>query len=112
LNGTPEQVRTFFLNYLARMNHLKEHPAWYSALTHNCTTSIRLQRAAADRVPWDWRLLANGHGGELLYERGLLATNLPFAELKQQSQINARARAADRDPKFSQRIRAVPETSP
>jgi hypothetical protein len=52
LNGSPAQVREFFLNYVRRMNSLRQRPEWYSALTHNCTTSIRMQRAAADR-PWD-----------------------------------------------------------
>jgi hypothetical protein len=36
---------------------------------------------------------------------GRLDTNLPFAELKQQSRINDRARAADKAENFSQRIR-------
>jgi hypothetical protein len=29
-------------------------------------------------------MLVNGHLDELLYERGTIATNLPFAELKQE----------------------------
>jgi hypothetical protein len=95
----------FFLAYVRRMNSLRERPEWYSAITHNCTTSIRMQRAAADRVPWDWRMLANGHGDELLYERGMIATNLPLAELKQRSHINARAKPADKEGDFSRRIR-------
>jgi hypothetical protein len=112
LASTPEQVRTFFLNYLGRMNSLKERPEWYSALTHNCTTSIRTQRAAADRAPWDWRMLANGHGDELLYERGMIVTNLPLAELKERVHLNARARAADKSPDFSRLIRqGVPGTN-
>jgi hypothetical protein len=111
LAGSLEQVRTFFLNYVGRMNRLKQRPEWYSALTHNCTTSIRMQRAAADRAPWDWRMLANGHGDELLYERGMIPTNLPLAELKQRAHINARARATDTDADFTQRIRqGVPGT--
>jgi hypothetical protein len=105
LNGSIPQIRTLFLDYLRRMNSLRERPEWYSALTHNCTTSIRTQRAASDRAPWDWRMLANGHGDELLYERGMIATNLPLAELKQRAHINARARAADKDPDFSRLIR-------
>lgn len=113
LNASPAQVREFFLAYLRQMNRLREQPEWYSAVTHNCTTSIRMQRAAADRAPWDWRMLANGHGDELLYERGMIATNLPLAELKRQVHINARARAADMAVDFSQRIRqAVPGTEP
>jgi len=105
LNASPAQVREFFLNYVRRMNSLRQRPEWYSAITHNCTTSIRMQRAAADRAPWDWRTLANGHGDELLYERGMIATNLPLAELKQLAHVNARARAADQSADFSQLIR-------
>ena len=82
LTGSPEKVRAFFLDYLRRVNDLHRRPEWYSAITHNCTTSIRMQRAAADRAPWDWRMLVNGYGDELLYERGTIATNLPLAELK------------------------------
>jgi hypothetical protein len=102
---TPAQGRDLFLDYLRRANALRNRPEWYNALTANCTTAIRTQRAAADRQSWDWRMLINGHLDQLLYERGIIATNLPFAELKQQSLVNALAKAADKDPAFSQRIR-------
>jgi hypothetical protein len=105
LRLNPEQGRTLFLDYLKRANALRQRPQWYNAVTDNCTTAIRTQRAAEDRQAWDWRLLINGHLDELLYERGLLPTNLPFAALKKQCWINARARAADQDPDFSKRIR-------
>lgn len=105
LNGSPDQVRSLFLDYVSRMNNLRDRPAWYNAVDHNCTTSIRTQRAAADRAPWDWRMLANGHGDELLYERGVVTTNLPLAQLKERANINARARAADSSLDFSQQIR-------
>jgi hypothetical protein len=105
LGGSPAQVRGLFLDYVRRMNSLRQRPEWYNALIHNCTTSIRTQRAASDRAPWDWRMLANGHGDELLYERGMIPTNLPLAELKAQAHINARARAADKAADFSRRIR-------
>jgi len=113
LRGTPEKVRAFFLNYVRRVNDLHQRPEWYSAVTHNCTTSIRTQRAASDRAPWDWRMLVNGYGNELLYERGAIDTNLPVAELKVRCHINERARAADQAADFSQRIRqGVPGTEP
>ena len=111
LNGSPAKVRVLFLSYLDRLNSLKQCAEWYSALTGNCTTSIRTQRAAADRAPWDWRMLANGHGDELLYEHGAIATNLPLAELKQRAHVNASARAADKAADFSHLIRkGVPGT--
>jgi hypothetical protein len=110
LNGSPEQVRTFFLDYLRRLNSLHQQPEWYNALKHNCTTSIRMQRAATDRAPWDWRMIVNGYGDEMLYERGLIATNLPFAELKRSSHINERARAAGARDDFSALIRNATPT--
>ena len=64
-----------------------------------------MQRGASERAPWDWRMLAKGHRDELLHERGMIATNLPLAELKQRAHVNARARAADKDPDFSRLIR-------
>jgi Domain of unknown function (DUF4105) len=105
LQATPEQGRQFFLDYLRRANELHERAEWYNALTDNCTTAIRTQRAAADRAPWNWRMLLNGHLDELLYERGAIITNLPFAELEKMSNINARAKAADRAAEFSAQIR-------
>jgi len=105
LRAAPEQGRKLFLDYLHRANDLRTRPEWYNAITDNCTTAIRTQRAAADRAPWNWRMLVNGHLDELLYERGLIDTNLPFAELKKLSNINSRARAANNAVDFSQQIR-------
>jgi hypothetical protein len=105
LQVTPAQGRKLFLDYLRRTNELHERAEWYNALTDNCTIAIRTQRDAADRAPWDWRMLINGHLDELLYERGTIVTNLPLAELKKLSNINPRAKAADQAADFSQQIR-------
>lgn len=96
LRSTPELRREVFLDYVHRINQLHERPEWYNAITDNCTTGIRAQRASAKRAPWDWRILVNGYGNELLYARGRINTNFPLAELKERGHVNARARAADR----------------
>jgi len=41
----------------------------------------------------------------MMYERGDLASDLPFAELKQKAHINEAARNADNDSDFSRLIR-------
>jgi hypothetical protein len=102
----PAAVRQRFLEYVEAMNSLREKPRWYNAATTNCTTSIRTQHAAVNRVPWDWRMLFNGYGDEMLYERHGLAGDLPFAELKKRALIDEAAKAADTAPDFSARIRA------
>lgn len=94
-----------FMEYIRTINELHATPRWYNAITNNCTTAIRNQRAITERQPWDWRMLVNGYGDELLYERRGIDTSLPFAELKKLSHINERAKAANDAPDFSERIR-------
>lgn len=106
LKTTPELARASFLEYIRTLNVLRDNPRWYNAVTDNCTTAIRNQRTIAERAPWDWRMLINGYGDQMLYERGSIDTSLPFDELRRLSLIDARAIAADADPDFSQRIRA------
>ena len=106
LNLPLEEVRARFLEYLKRMNQLYARPEWYNALTSNCTTNIRTQHTVAKPAPWDWRILVNGKGDELLYERGVLDRSIPFTDLKRRAHINGRAHAADNALDFSERIRS------
>jgi len=106
LNTTPVFAREVFLSYLREVNRLKERPQWYNALTGNCTTSIRKHTMPYNpNAKLDWRLIVNGYIDEMLYDRKVLDTSRPFAELKKLSYINTRAKAADKDPAFSQLIR-------
>jgi hypothetical protein len=104
--ATPERSRALFLDYLKTGNDLHQQAQWYNELTSNCTSNIRLHiKHIGSAHPWDWQLLVNGSIDEHAYELAAIDTSLPFAELKRLSHINARARAADRDPAFSARIR-------
>jgi hypothetical protein len=100
-----EAARTRLMEFIDRLNELNQKPAWYNVVTDNCTTSIRAQRPAQQRKPWDWRMLLNGKADRMLYEMGVLDQSLPFDQLKEKSVINERAHAADHDPAFSVRIR-------
>lgn len=102
----PAQARERFMEYVRAVNHLHERPQWYNAITTNCTTTIRAQRNPALRQPWDWRLLVNGKGDELMYEHGQIATgSLPFPELKRRARVNEAGLAAGNSPDFSRLIR-------
>jgi hypothetical protein len=107
LAHTPQQARALLLSYVASINQLSVEPAWYNALMHNCTTSIRLhaQELGMDQ-PFNWRILANGRGAELLYMRKMVNTSMPFAELQQRSDVTQKAIDAFAAPDFSARIRA------
>jgi hypothetical protein len=105
------EARALLVDYLEEVNSLAEHPQWYNALTENCTTAIRGHAqniGAGGRL--DWRLLANGHLDQLLYERGLIDTSIAFNDLRSRSNITEKAKAADDSPDFSARIRqGLPE---
>ena len=107
LKAPPDEARAVLMDYVASMNALVKTPEFYNALVDNCTTSIRqhVKHVTVNAPRVDWRLLANGYGDEMLYERGSIDTRLPFAELRAKSLINAKAKALDRDPGFSQGIR-------
>ena len=106
INGSLENLRRVFLDYIESMNDLRERPSYYNTLTTNCTTSIWMHtRMNPEAPPMSWKVLLSGYVPDYLYELGRLDTARPFAELEKLSLVNARAHAADRDPAFSQRIR-------
>ena len=106
LVATPAFAREVLLDYLQTVNSLGERPQWYNALTHNCTTAVRghMVPYVKDAV-WSWKILFNGKLDELLYAIGAVRQDLPIAEHRARGHVNDRARAAERDPDFSRRIR-------
>jgi hypothetical protein len=106
VDWSPGDARELLLAYLGEVNRIARSPRWYNAFTHNCTTTIRIhaQQIGMARA-WNWRILVNGKGPELLQMRGAVDTSMPFAELRLRSYINDRGRAAGSEAEFSQRIR-------
>ena len=105
---TPRMARKIFLEYLQRANQLHAQPEWYNALTNNCTTNIAVSASEAQnvRTRFDWRILLNGKGDEMMYQRHSLVTGgLTLPALKEQAHINPAARAAGDSPDFSRIIR-------
>ncbi|MCU0731202.1 MAG: DUF4105 domain-containing protein [Hyphomonas sp.] len=106
---TRADSEALFRQYLDWMNSARQSPEWYNALTANCTSSFTdflVARGIGGVSRWDWRLVANGKGEEMLYELGNFeAGGLGFAELQEKSLINGRAVAAGDGADFSRRIR-------
>jgi hypothetical protein len=106
LPASPERARELLMIYVEQIDRLARSPGWYNALTHNCTTSIRLHAGQGGVwLPLDWRLLLNGNLDEYLYEQGRINRSLAFPEIRRRSDITAKARAAGSSPDFSGRIR-------
>jgi hypothetical protein len=104
----PALARKLFLDYMQRANELHTTPEWYNALTNNCTTNIAVSAAEARHVRqhFNWRVLLNGKGDEMMYDNHQLVTGgLSLPALKAQAHINAAARAAGDSPEWSKLIR-------
>jgi Domain of unknown function (DUF4105) len=114
LRGTREEMRRVFFTYVEAINQLHAHPRFYNTLTTNCTTAVLFNlRANPDRAAWTWKILLSGYAPQYAYDLGRLDTSLPFAELERRAHVNARAHAADRDPRFADRIRdGLPQPNP
>lgn len=105
LNVSKERMRQFLESYVAHMNRLVKEPEFYHALTMNCTSAIRLHSEAnPDRLPSDWRLLANGHVDQYLYDYAAIRVDIPFDELRAQSRVDLEMQKLDAKD-FSARIR-------
>ena len=89
---TLDVVRTAFLDYLAAINNLYEHPRWYHGVSANCTTTF--YRFPHSRWFLDFRILVNGRLDKALYDDGRLDRSLPFDELRRLALINDIANAA------------------
>ena len=106
LNLPREALRSMFLGYVERARALDQQPRFYNTLTSNCTTIVfDLARRLDPGLPLDWRLLASGYLAEYAFDQHGLLPGYSFEQLKRGGHITARARAADRDPAFSARIR-------
>jgi hypothetical protein len=107
-NITPEHARAALLSYLDSANRLREKPEWYNALTTNCATSVLPHaRAAGAKAEMSWDIVLSGHAGHQAYRNGTIDTDLPYDELERRSRVNDVAVAIDRDPDFSNKIRAA-----
>jgi hypothetical protein len=100
------RARALLLDTLEAMNRLAVEPAWYHAFaTEAATTLATVARGVAGWEPWSGIPPLDGQLDAWLHARGVLATDLPLAELRAASRVTERARAATRYADFPTRIR-------
>lgn len=114
LRAPRDNIRRTFLDYVRDMNELRAHPRFYNTLTTNCTTgALHHSRVNPGAPPWSWKILLSGYVPEYLHAMGRLDSTRSFPELERLSRVNERAHAADRDARFSLRIReGLPAAAP
>ena len=104
--GPLENGRRLFLDYVRKINSLKEKAEFYNTLTTNCTTNIWMHTLVnVGHLPFSWKILASGYVPQYMYEAGRLDNSVPFAELQKRALVNPRAHGADKAQDFSRHIR-------
>lgn len=105
--GTKDKIKRIFMEYIKKINQLKETPEFYNTLTTNCTTNIWLHsKVNSNHLPLNWKILASGYLPELLYDYNRIENyGLSFLELKKRAKINSHALMADKNMNFSLQIR-------
>lgn len=104
----PQDVQKMFVSMVQSTNDIYRKPQFYHTLTHSCTNTLgdHVIKAGIAKIPFWKRRLLTGDVDQRLYKGGLLESwGLPFAQLRQEANIDARARAAGQDPDFSRKIR-------
>lgn len=109
IRTSPEVARELFRVYLDRINELADRPEFYHLLSNSCTINIVRYAGVAGGSPlqFDIRHYFNGWSDRFLYRTGRLVASGPFEQIREEAHINALAQAANKDPKFSERIRAA-----
>lgn len=109
-----ENGRKLFLDYVRRINKLRDKPKFYNTLTTNCTTQVldRVKSLGTD-THYDWKILLSGYVPEYLYEADILMPDMPLEEIMSKSLVNERSKRFAGDPNYSLLIReGVPHPIP
>jgi Domain of unknown function (DUF4105) len=99
-------IRATFVDYLAKLNRLKQKPEWYNAVTGNCMIGFfQIARHHSAKGGWHWSIILNGYIDKFAYDDHSFDTSLPFETFRERSIINPHAQKASYSPDFSARIR-------
>jgi len=104
---TREQMRTMFLEMLARANRLAVEPEFYNSLTNNCTSNIvaHVNTLAPRSIPLSYKTIFPAYSDQLAYELGLIPTNQSFDRVQAAHRVDLVAQREPVGPDFSTLIR-------
>ncbi len=107
IDAKVEDMKKVFLNYIKKINELKNSPEFYNTLTTNCTTSIWDNSLINyTSMKFNWKILVSGYTASYLYDNGLLKSyGLSFQELQKKSYINPLVDDKPIDASYSLKIR-------
>lgn len=108
VKATPPQVRLLFVDMLNKMNSLVEKPEWYNTFTANCTSMIayHVNNIWPKLLPkFVWQAWVTGYAEKLVFDEGLIDTNLSFQQARQKYYITSISQQVGDVPEYSKKIR-------
>jgi hypothetical protein len=104
---TREEARAMFVDVLCRANELAHRPEFYHTFANNCTTNIvrHINRLGTRKLPYDYRVVFPGHFDELLYDEGLIASDVSLARARLRARVNRLAYFHADSPDYSAKLR-------
>lgn len=103
---TSENVQKLFVDVLTRANSLRENPEWYNTLTSSCTTNlVDHAEKTSSRVRAGMSKYLPGLSDKVAYELGLIDTDLPFENIREEFDITRLSSKFRGQADFSDKIR-------
>ena len=101
------KMRELFVSMLQKAQTLESTPEFYNTITNSCTTNIvsHINAISDTKIPFDIRTVLPKNSDALAYELGFISTDIPFPELRTQSEISDKIRLYGDNINFSQMIR-------
>ena len=107
IKASKEKIRAVFVDMLRRADKLSKESEFYNTIGNNCTTNIvkHVRKFSDKDIPWyDLRYLMPANVDEIVYDAGLIDTDLSFDEVREKFFITERAQDCG-DEDFSRCIR-------
>lgn len=100
IKSTREARRRLLEGMLRRADELGRKPEFYNTLTNNCTTNVvvHYEQLMGRDLGVDWRIVLPGYSDDLVFELGMVDTDLTLDEARK------RFRIADQPPKATDEI--------
>ena len=107
IKTSQENVREMLVSMLRRANRLRVQPEFYNTLTNNCSSNIlqHFNQLNDRKLPANLQVLFPGYSDQLVYDLGLIGSQMSFQSMRQLSEITGKANRFAEDAEFSQRIR-------
>ena len=113
IDVSPERLRAYFLDVVARVESLSGQPEFYHTLTSSCNTNLarHFEAVTGQSLAGDYRIYLPGYSSALIYDLGLSASAEGLQVMLDRDRVDPDQVDAHPGP-YSQALRGRPMSSP